>query len=73
MGAGKILDQDLTNFGIEIVEKTDSGSRKIKIPSEKIEAYKDLLKEKMEAGFWNEFLDENAIHFIFKFKNGDIR
>ena len=73
MGADKISDQDLTNLGIEIAEKTDSGSRKLKIPSEKIEGYKNLIREKMAAGFWNEFLDENNIHFIFKFKNGEIK
>ncbi len=73
MGADKILDQDLVNLGIEIVEKTDSGSRKLKIPSDKIEGYKDLIREKMTPGFWNEFLDENNVHFIFKFKNGEVR
>lgn len=73
MGADKISDQDLTNLGIEIVEKTDSGSRKLKIPSEKIEGYKNLIREKMTPGFWNEFLDENNIHFIFKFKNAEVK
>mgnify|MGYP006952608842 CR=1 FL=1 len=73
MGADKITDQDLENLGVEIVEKTDSGSRKLKIPSDKIEGYKDLLREKMEPGFWNEFLDENGIHFVFKLKNGDTK
>lgn len=73
MGADKISDQDLVNLGIEIVEKTDSGSRKLKIPSDKIEGYKNLIREKMTLGFWNEFLDENNIHFIFKFKNGDVK
>ena len=73
MGSDKISDQDLTNLGIEIVEKTDSGSKKLKIPSEKIEGYKNLIREKITAGFWNEFLDENNIHFIFKFQNGEVK
>lgn len=73
MGAEKIDDKDLTNLGIDIVEKTDSESRKLKIPSEKIEEYKSLIREKMTPGFWNEFLDENNIHFIFKFKNGEVK
>ena len=73
MGADKISDQDLVNLGIETVEKTDSGSRKLKIPSDKIEGYKNLIREKITPGFWNEFLDENNVHFIFKFKNGEIR
>ena len=73
MGADWIEDKDLLNLGIDIVEETDSGSRKIMIPSEGVEEYKKLIKEKMSNGFWNEFLDENNIHFIFKFKNGDIK
>ena len=62
MGAEKIDDEDLTNLGIDIVEKTGSKSRKLKIPSGKIEEYKSLIREKMTPGFWNEFLDENNIH-----------
>jgi len=73
MGADKISDQDLTNLGIEIAEKTESESRKLKIPSEKIDGYKGLVKEKMTPGFWNEFLNENNIHFIFKFKNDEVK
>lgn len=73
MGAEKIDDKDLTNLDIDIVEKTDSESRKLKIPSEKVEGYKNLIREKMTPGFWNEFLDENGIHFIFKFKTGEIK
>jgi len=73
MGAEKIDDKDLKNLGIDIVEKTDSESRKLKIPSERIEEYKDLIREKLNAGFWNEFLDEKNIHFIFKLKNGELK
>ena len=73
MGADWIEDKDLLNLGIDIVERVDSGSRKIMIPSEGIEGYKKMIKEKMSNGFWNEFLDKNNIHFIFKFKNGDIK
>ena len=73
MGADKISDQDLTNLGIEIAEKTESESGKLKIPSEKIDGYKGLVKEKMTPGFWNEFLNENNIHFIFKFKNDEVK
>ncbi|PIP86713.1 hypothetical protein COV42_02625 [Candidatus Campbellbacteria bacterium CG11_big_fil_rev_8_21_14_0_20_44_21] len=73
MGAEQISDQELTASDIDIVGKTDSGSRKLKIPSESIERYKNLIREKMTPGFWNEFLDENDIHFIFKFENNDTK
>jgi len=73
MGAKEITDEDLTDLGIEIVGRTESGNRKLKIPSERIEGYKGLIRAKMDPGFWNEFLDEKGIHFIFKFGNGDIK
>ena len=38
-----------------------------------IEQYKKLIREKMTPGFWNEFLDENGIYFIFKLESGDIK
>ena len=73
MGAKEITDQNLTDLGIEIIEKTESGSRKLKISKDKIEDYKSLIKEKMTPGFWNEFLNENGIHFIFKLEDGSIK
>ena len=73
MGAKEITDQDLTDLGTEIVEKTESGSRKLKISKDKIENYKSLIKEKMTPWFWNEFLNENGIHFIFKLGDGDTK
>lgn len=73
MGAKEITDQDLNELDIEIVGKTESGSRKLKIPSERIEEYRNLIRTKMDPGFWNEFLDKKGIYFIFKFENGDIK
>lgn len=71
MEAKDITDQELRS--LDIVGKTESGSKKLKIPSEKIDEYKSLIREKLEPGFWNEFLDENDIHFIFKFEGGDTK
>ena len=73
MESENIKDQDLTDFGIDTVEKTDSGSRKLCIPKDKVEGYKALIREKMTPGFWNEFLNENGIHFIFKLEDGSIK
>ena len=69
MGAGSILDRDLTDLGVEIVGKAESGSRKLKIPTEKIEDYKNLIREKLDPGFWNEMTGEQEIVFVFKFKD----
>lgn len=73
MGAPKITDEELKTLGVEIVSKSDSGSRRLKIPSEKIDDYRKLVIEKLDLGFWNEYLDEKNIHFIFKSTSGDIQ
>jgi hypothetical protein len=73
MGAEGITDQDLISLGVFIVGKTDSGSRKLRIPKKQIEGYKSLIKEKITPGFWNEFLSEKDIHFIFKLEHGEIK
>jgi hypothetical protein len=73
MGASKITDQDLLNLDIRIVEKVDSRSRKIEIPRTAINEYKELIKEKLDPGFWNECISKDEIYFIFKFKDSVIK
>ncbi len=73
LGASKITDQDLLNLNIYIVEKPESGSRKIEIPNKSIEEYKNLIKIKLDPGFWNECISKNEIYFIFKFKDSAIK
>lgn len=72
MGADKITDTELENLGIKIEGKTESGSRKLKIPQSSLSRYFDLVKDKMTEGFWNEILGEKEIVFIFKFKDGHV-
>jgi len=65
------LDEDsLKGIGIEITGKTKEGFLKIKIPFSELEQYKDLVKEKMQPGFWNEFSTNKGFYFIFKHKDG---
>ena len=73
MGAGQIADADLTGLNIEIVKDSDPEVRKLIVPSESIEQYKELIRQKLDAGFWNEFVGEDQIYFIFKMSNGEIK
>lgn len=72
MGAGEIQDQELENLNIEIVGKTESGSRMLKIPQESVPQYVELIKAKLTPGFWNEIIGSEEIIFIFKFKDGTV-
>lgn len=69
MGADEVSDQELLNLKIKIIEKLDSGSRKIEIPKESINEYEDLITNKLRNGFWNEYIGKKIV-FIFKHNDG---
>lgn len=73
MGAEKISNDELASLGIEIVETTPKGDRKLKIPASAIAKYEKLIKEKMTAGFWNEYIGKKEIKFIFKLETDEIK
>ncbi len=73
MGATKIGDKDLTDLSINIEETKADGDRTLKIPEEKIGQYIDLIKAKLDNGFWNEVIGARKIIFIFKFKDGSTK
>ncbi len=67
-----ISEDDLKGIDVEILEKTKKGFLKIKIPKKKVEDYKEIVREKMKPGFWNEFSTDKGFYFIFKHKDGKI-
>lgn len=73
MGAEKIEDKDLADLDIGIEEKMANGDRTFKIPENRLSQYIELIKTKLDNGFWNEIIGEKEIIFIFKFKNGSIK
>jgi hypothetical protein len=73
MGANDIQDKMLQDLGIEILGKSESGSRKLKIPATSVTNYYSLIKDKLPKGFWNETIGDKNIKFIFKFKDGVIK
>lgn len=73
MGAEKIEDKSLTDLGISIEEKKADGDRCLKIPYDQLRRYIELIKDKLDNGFWNEVVGEKEIIFIFKFKDGSIK
>lgn len=73
MGAGAISNKELEDLSIEIVEVTESGSRKLKIPQERVAEYIELVKSKLAPGFWNEIVGSDEIKFIFKLNDNSIK
>ena len=73
MGAHKIENKDLTDLDISIEKTIADGDRTLKIPEEKISQYIELIKAKLDSGFWNEVIGTKEIIFIFKFNGGSIK
>lgn len=73
MGAENIQDQELESLNIEIVDNTESDSRKLKIPKESLSSYIEHIKTKLNKGFWNEIIGSEQILFIFKLPDGTIK
>ena len=73
MGAQAISDEELTRLGIEIVERIGSGIRGLLIPDQSLQAYRELVRLKLTAGFWNETVGRREISFQFKLADGTLR
>ncbi|PIR03208.1 MAG: hypothetical protein COV60_01530, partial [Candidatus Magasanikbacteria bacterium CG11_big_fil_rev_8_21_14_0_20_43_7] len=67
-----LSEDEIKNFGGEVVEKTDKGFFKITIPFNRLDDYKEFIRIKMEPKFWNEFSTKDGFYFIFKHENGEI-
>lgn len=72
MVAGDITDQDLLKLNIKIQNRAED-SRMITIPSDQLDKYCNLIKNKLTSGFWNEVIGQDKIVFIFKFKDGEVK
>ena len=73
MGAKKIENKDLVNLGIQIEETKSDGDRTLNIPDDRLPEYIELVKNRLDNGFWNEIVGDKEIIFIFKFKDGSIK
>lgn len=73
MGAQKITDQELKQLGLEIVGKSEGGSRKLHVPPSALVQYEQLVSDKIDNGFWNDIIGEKEIVFIFKLTDGSVK
>ena len=73
MGAPQVTNAELVELGIEITQEAESGTRKLLIPAKSLELYKALVRAKLDNGFWNDFVGDDLIYFIFKMPDGEIK
>ncbi|HLB66104.1 MAG TPA: alpha/beta fold hydrolase, partial [Candidatus Saccharimonadales bacterium] len=70
MGEKNITKSDIKDVGGTIVDVTDSGFLKVEFPKERAKDFEKLIIQKMEPGFWNEYIGDEVV-FIFKHKDGN--
>lgn len=73
MGASAISDAELTGLGATIVERIGSGVRCLLVPAASLAAYRALIAEKLQPGFWNDLIGPNELLFVFKLADGTVR
>lgn len=69
MGQKNISQEDIESIGGTVAKTTESGHLCVKFPKESSQQFEDLITEKMEPGFWNEYVGDEIV-FIFKHKDG---
>lgn len=70
MGAPTVSDEDLTALGITVVETKADGCRCLVIPESVLPAYRQLLRDRLESGYWNEIVGRSRIVFFYQLADG---
>lgn len=69
MGQKNISKEDIEAIGGTVERVTDAGYLCVKFPLKAVQPFEELITEKMEPGFWNEYIGDEVV-FIFKDKQG---
>lgn len=73
MGQKNITEGDIKSIGGKVESVTNSGHLCVEFPIEKSADFENLINNKMEPGFWNEYLTNEKVIFIFKHKDGQLQ
>jgi leucyl-tRNA synthetase len=73
MGQQDISASDIESIGGRIDSVTDAGHICAEFPVANAKKFEELINEKMELGFWNEYLTNEQVVFIFKHKDGKLQ
>ena len=72
MGAPSASDKELTTLGVEVLKRFEGDTRGLLVPADSSRAYKQLIREKLEPGFWNDLVGADEIIFLFKLLDGTV-
>ena len=72
MGQKNITKNDIESLGGKVESVTDKGYLCVEFPITKTAEFEKIISEKMEPGFWNEYMTNEKVVFIFKYKDGKL-
>ena len=71
MAAPSISDSELEQLGVQVLERT-TRARGLLIPASSLQEYRQLVRENLQPGFWNEVASPDEIVFAFKHRDGTL-
>jgi len=73
MGAPSLSESALQRAGVEVLERYGANRFGLLVPSESFAAYKELVRDGLQPGFWNDLVSTEDILFIFKLRDGTVK
>ncbi len=73
MGAPTLSEGELENAGVGILERYGENLLGLLVPHGSIPAYRELVREHLRPGFWNDLVSADEILFIFKLRDGMLK
>ena len=72
MGAPDVTDAELIALGVEVLDRFGADVRGLLVPAGSLAAYQQLVREKLNPGFWNDLVGPDQILFVFKLRDGTL-
>jgi len=73
MGAPSLSEAALLAAGVRILERYGENLLGLLVPADSVPAYKELVRDGLQPGFWNDLVSPEEIVFVFKFRDGTVR
>ena len=73
MGAPGLSEHELEAVGLQVLQRFGPNLLGVLVDSTCLGAYKKLLRERLQPGFWNDLVGRDEIFFLFKLPDNTIR
>ena len=73
MGAPTLSEAELRSAGVRILGRYGESLLGLLVPRDSIPAYKKLVRQRLQPGFWNDLVSPEEILFVFKLRDGTLK